>query len=105
MGSPSYMATRAGRGASERSRAGRGCLRAGCDPLRALDRPVPVSQQRTMLETLEQVKTTEPVPSSRLVPGVPARHRNDLPQVSEKEPGKRYEAARALAEDVRMSTW
>ena len=35
----------------------------------------------TVLETLEQVKSTEPVPPSRLVPGLCA-NRDDLSQVS-----------------------
>ncbi|MFO0891548.1 MAG: protein kinase [Isosphaeraceae bacterium] len=55
----------------------------------------------TVLETLEQVKSAEPVPPSRLVPGVP----RDLETVAlsclQKEPAKRYGSAEALADDLR----
>ena len=55
----------------------------------------------TVLETLEQVKSTEPVPPSRLVPGVP----RDLETIGlkclQKEPARRYASAASLAEDLR----
>ncbi len=55
----------------------------------------------TELETIEQVKTTEPVPPSRLVPGVPRDVETICLKCLQKEPGKRYETARALGEDLR----
>jgi serine/threonine-protein kinase len=55
----------------------------------------------TVMETLEQVKTAEPVAPGRLVPGTP----RDLETIAltclRKEPGKRYGSAEALAEDLR----
>ena len=61
---------RAGRGQDQAGRAARRRLRPGGDPLRAADRP-PAVPGATALETLEQVKNAEPVPPSRLVPGLP----------------------------------
>jgi WD40 repeat protein/serine/threonine protein kinase len=55
----------------------------------------------TVLETLHQVRTTEPVRPSRLVPGL----RRDVETIAlkclQKEPAKRYASAAALAEDLR----
>src|SRR5262249_33218171 len=55
----------------------------------------------TVLETLEQVKTAEPVPPSRRVPGT----RRDLETIAlkclQKDPAKRYSSAEDLAEDLR----
>src|SRR5262249_51794034 len=54
----------------------------------------------TVLETLEQVKSADPVPASRLVPGTP----RDLDTIAltclQKERTKRYASAAALAEDL-----
>jgi eukaryotic-like serine/threonine-protein kinase len=55
----------------------------------------------TANETIEQVKTTEPVPPSRLVPGVPRDVETICLKCLRKEPGKRYETAEALADDLR----
>jgi WD40 repeat protein/serine/threonine protein kinase/tetratricopeptide (TPR) repeat protein len=54
----------------------------------------------TLLETLEQVKTTEPVPPSRLVPGLPRDAETIALKCLQKEPGKRYDSAAALAADL-----
>ena len=43
----------------------------------------------TALETLEHVKTTEPVPPSQLVPGLPRDLETICLKCLEKEPGKR----------------
>ncbi len=55
----------------------------------------------TIQETLEQVKSAEAVPPSRLVPGLP----RDLETIGlkclQKEPARRYASAEALAEDLR----
>jgi WD40 repeat protein len=55
----------------------------------------------TVLETLEQVKTVEPVPPSRLVPGLSRDVETIALMCLRKEPGRRYEDATALAEDLR----
>jgi WD40 repeat protein/serine/threonine protein kinase len=55
----------------------------------------------TVLETLEQVKTTEPVPPSRLVPGLPRDIETIALKCLQKEAAKRYDSATALAEDLR----
>ena len=52
------------------------------------------------METVRQVIDDDPVPPSRLVPRVRARARDDLPQVSLKEPHKRYESAKEFADDL-----
>jgi WD40 repeat protein/tRNA A-37 threonylcarbamoyl transferase component Bud32 len=55
----------------------------------------------TVLETLEQVKTTEPVPPSRLVPGLPRDAETIALKCLQKDPSRRYDSAAALAEDLR----
>ena len=55
----------------------------------------------TVLETLEQVKAAEPVPPSRLVPGLPRDVETIALKCLQKDPVKRYESATALAEDLR----
>jgi WD40 repeat protein len=55
----------------------------------------------TVLETLEQVKAAEPVPPSRLVPGLPRDVETIALKCLQKDPGKRYESATGLAEDLR----
>ncbi len=55
----------------------------------------------TALEIIDQVKNTEPVPPSRLVPGLPRDVETIALKCLQKEPGKRYESATALAEDLK----
>lgn len=55
----------------------------------------------TVMETLEQVRSTEPVPPSRLVPGVPRDAETIALKCLQKEPSKRYSSAASLAEDLR----
>jgi WD40 repeat protein/serine/threonine protein kinase len=55
----------------------------------------------TVLETLEQVKTAEPVPPRRLVPGVPRDAETIALKCLQKDPAKRYASADDLAEDLR----
>src|SRR3954447_9880619 len=54
----------------------------------------------TILETLEQVKTAEPVPPSRLVPGVPRDVETVALKCLQKDPARRYPSAGELAEDL-----
>ncbi len=55
----------------------------------------------TILETLEQVKTAEPVPPSRLVPGLPRDVETIALKCLQKDPARRYESAVALVADLR----
>jgi tetratricopeptide (TPR) repeat protein len=55
----------------------------------------------TVLETLDQVRTWEPVPPSRLQPGVPRDLETVCLKCLRKEPARRYASALDLAEDLR----
>jgi tRNA A-37 threonylcarbamoyl transferase component Bud32 len=55
----------------------------------------------SVLDTLEQVKTREPVPPSRLRPKVPRDLETICLKCLHKEPARRYADAAALAEDLR----
>src|SRR5262249_34081149 len=55
----------------------------------------------TVLETLEQVKTAEPVPPSRLVPGLPRDLETIALKCLQKDPVRRDGSAEALVEDLR----
>ena len=91
---------RAGRGEDEVGRAAGRPLRAGGDALRTAHRP-PAVPGATLLETLQQVKTAEPVAPSRLVPGLPRDIETIALKCLQKDPAKRYESGEALAEDLR----
>ncbi len=55
----------------------------------------------TMMDTLEQVRTREPVPPTHLQPKVPIDLETICLKCLRKEPGQRYDSAEALAEDLR----
>jgi tetratricopeptide (TPR) repeat protein len=61
----------------------------------------PPFQGVTMVDTLEQVKTREPVPPTQLQPKVPADLETICLKCLRKEPEQRYATAEALAEDLR----
>ncbi|HEV3166333.1 MAG TPA: serine/threonine-protein kinase, partial [Isosphaeraceae bacterium] len=61
----------------------------------------PPFQAATTLETLAQVKAAEPVPPSRLQPGLPRDLETICLTCLQKVPPKRYPTANALAEDLR----
>jgi serine/threonine protein kinase len=54
----------------------------------------------TIHQTMEQVRIAEPVPPSRLVPGVPRDLETIILRALQKEPQRRYESAQALADDL-----
>ena len=55
----------------------------------------------TLIDTLNQVKNAEPVPPSRLVPGLPRDVETICLKCLQKEPHKRYPTAAELGEDLR----
>jgi len=55
----------------------------------------------TPLEIIDQVRNAEPMPPSRLVPGVPRDIETIALKCLQKEPDKRYDSAASLSEDLR----
>jgi WD40 repeat protein/tRNA A-37 threonylcarbamoyl transferase component Bud32 len=60
----------------------------------------PPFQAATVLRTLDQVKAADPVPPSRLQPGLPRDVETIALKCLEKDPRRRYADAAALAEDL-----
>src|SRR5262249_9737686 len=61
----------------------------------------PPFRGETTLETLEQVRTAEPVPLNKIVPSIPRDLETICLKCLEKEQQKRYRTAEDLAEDLR----
>ncbi len=100
MGSPSYMAPEQAQGHAKA--AGPAVdVYAGGAILYELLTGRPPFRGTTALETLEQVKTTEPVSPSQLVPGLPHDIETICLKCLQKDPAKRYATASALVEDLR----
>ncbi len=55
----------------------------------------------TVLDTIGQVKSAEPVPPSRLVPGLPRDVETVTLKCLQKDPSRRYASAEALGDDLR----
>jgi WD40 repeat protein/tRNA A-37 threonylcarbamoyl transferase component Bud32 len=100
LGSPSYMAPEQAEGKTKDIGPAADIYALGA-VLYELLTGRPPFRGATVLETLQQVKTSEPVPPSRLVPGLPRDLETIALECLQKDSAKRYESATALAEDLR----
>jgi WD40 repeat protein len=99
MGSPQYMAPEQACGWTKRAGPPADVYALGAIFYELLTGRPPF-RGATMLETLEQVKTVDPVPPSRLVPRLPRDVETVCLKCLQKEPARRYSDAAALADDL-----
>jgi serine/threonine protein kinase/predicted Zn-dependent protease len=99
MGTPSYMAPEQARGDVHAMGPLSDQYSLGAILYEALTGRPPF-QGTTMLETLEQVRSQEPVPPSRLQPKIPRDIETICLKCLQKDPKRRYATTIALAEDL-----
>jgi WD40 repeat protein/tRNA A-37 threonylcarbamoyl transferase component Bud32 len=100
MGSPSYMAPEQAGGHAREAGPAVDVYALGAILYELLTGRPPF-RGATAMETMEQVRGSEPVSPSRLVPRLPRDIETICLQCLPKEPTRRYEGASALAEDLR----
>jgi WD40 repeat protein/tRNA A-37 threonylcarbamoyl transferase component Bud32 len=99
LGSPSYMAPEQAEGRARQAGPAADIYAVGAILYELLTGRPPF-RGATALETLEQVRAADPVPPSRLVPGLPRDLETICLKCLSKEPRHRYLAATELAEDL-----
>ena len=100
LGSPSYMAPEQASGKTKEAGPAVDTYAIGATLYELLTGRPPF-RGTTPLETMEQVKSIEPVPPSRLVPKLPRDIETICLKCLQKEPAKRYDSVLLLAEDLR----